>query len=215
MKKEDEILERLERLEELIKPVAESAKSMNELKEELTPRVNELVKHVIVEMAEIDSDFQLSDLTRLGKNMLRNINNLNFALNQLKNVIDFAETAEPLMKITVPYYIARLDDLEQKGVFTLLRGGLDTLEKVAETYTPEEIDQIGVTMLNLFAALKNLGTPQAAEFVDHMAAIPSKVDVSQVEALKAGDLFRAMRDDEVRKGMGLLLQLTKAMAPAK
>lgn len=89
MKKEDEILERLERLEALMTPMAESAKSMNEFKEELTPRVNELVKHVIVELAEIDSDFQLSDMTRLGKNVLRNVNNLNYALNQLKNAIDF------------------------------------------------------------------------------------------------------------------------------
>lgn len=214
MKKEDEILQRLDRLERLMTPMAESARSMNEFKEELTPRVNELVRHVIVELAEIDSDFQLSDLTRLGKNMLRNVNNINYALNQLKNAIDFAETAEPLMKITVPYYIARMDELEQKGVFTLLKTGLGTLEKLAETYTAEEIDEIGTTLINMMGALQKLGSPEAVDFVDHMASIPGKVDVSKTEAVGAMDMFRAMGDEDVRKGMGMLLQLTKAMAPA-
>jgi len=214
MKKEDEILERLERLEALMAPMAESARSMNEFKEELTPRVNELVKHVIIELAEVDSDFQLSDLTRLGKNMLRNVNNLNYSLNQMKNAIDFIDTAEPLMKITVPYYIARLDELEQKGVFDLLQAAFGTLEKLAETYSAEEIDQISTTLINLVGALQKLGTPEAAGFVEHMASIPGKVDLSQSEAPGAMDLFKAMRDEEVRKGVGLLLQLTKAMAPA-
>jgi len=214
MKKEDEILERLERLEALMTPMAESARSMNEFKEELTPRVNELVKHVIIELAEIDSDFQLSDLTRLGKNTLRNVNNINYSLNQLKNVIDFVDTAEPLMKITVPYYIARLDELEQKGVFDLLQAGLGTLEKLAETYSAEEVEQIGATIVNMVGVLQKLGTPEAAEFVDHMASIPGKVDMSQAQALGAVDLFKAMRNEDVRKGMGVLLQLTKAMAPA-
>lgn len=214
MKKEDEILQRLERLEALMTPMAESARSMNEFKEELTPRVNEMVKHVIVELAEIDSEFQLRDLTRLGKNTLRNINNLNYALNQLKNAIDFVDTAEPLMKITVPHFIARLDELERKGVFNLLQAGLGTLEKIAETYSAEEIEQIGATLLTLTGTLQKLGTPQAAGFVDHMASIPGKVDINQTEPVGAGDLFRAMGDEDIRKGMGLLLQLTKAMAPS-
>ncbi|QJB55807.1 DUF1641 domain-containing protein [Pseudodesulfovibrio sp. zrk46] len=213
MTREDEILERLDRLEALMTPMAQSARAMNEFKEELTPRVNELVKHVIVELAEIDSDFQLSDLTRLGKNMLRNINNINYALNQLKNAIDFVDTAEPLMKITVPYYIQRLDELEQKGVFNLLTAGLTTLERLAETYSAEEIEQIGTTLVNLTGALQKLGTPQAASFLDHMASIPGRVDIAELEALGAVDLFKAMADEDVRKGMGLLLQLTKAMAP--
>ncbi len=214
MKKEDEILERLDRLEALMAPMAESARSMNDFKEDFAPRVNELVKHVIIELSEIDGDFHLSDLTRLGKNMLRNVKNMDYALNQMKNAIDFIETAEPLMKITVPHYIARMDELERKGVFRLLSAGLGTLEKLAETYNAEEIDQIGNTMFSLVGALQKLGTPEAAGFVDHMASIPGKVDLTQAEAVGAMDLFRALGNEEVKKGMGVLLQLTKAMAPA-
>jgi len=67
MTQEALILERLDRLEAQIAPVAESARSMRELKEELTPRVSEAVQALIVGLADIESDFQLEDLTFLLK----------------------------------------------------------------------------------------------------------------------------------------------------
>jgi len=48
---------------------------------------------------------------------MRNVNSFNFTLDQLKNVIDFVQTAEPLFKISVPQIIFILDDLEQKAFF--------------------------------------------------------------------------------------------------
>ncbi len=52
MTNEEKILERLERLEEKITPIAESAASIKELKEELTPRLNEGVQALIVGLAD-------------------------------------------------------------------------------------------------------------------------------------------------------------------
>ncbi len=93
MTQEELILERLDRLEAQMAPVAESARSMRELKEELTPRVNEAVQALIVGLADIESDFQVEDLTFLLKKIMRNVNSFNFTLDQLKNVIDFVQTA--------------------------------------------------------------------------------------------------------------------------
>jgi uncharacterized protein YjgD (DUF1641 family) len=64
----------------------------------------------------------------------------------------------------------------------------------------------------MMGALWILGTPEAAGFVEHMAGIPGKIDMSNVEAIGPMDMFRAMKDEEVRKGLAILMQLTKAMA---
>ena len=87
---------------------------------ELAPRVNEAVQALIIELADVEADFQLEDLLFLLKKMMRNIRNLSFALDQMKNLIDFALTAEPLLKSSVPQVISYLDDLEQRGVLRLL-----------------------------------------------------------------------------------------------
>lgn len=62
MNHEEIILNRLEQLEKEIAPLSDSARSISELKDELTPRVNEAVKALIVELADIEADFQLEDL---------------------------------------------------------------------------------------------------------------------------------------------------------
>ena len=89
MKNEDIILDRLDQLKDEIAPVAASARSIQELREELAPRVNEAVKALIIELADIEADFQLEDLLFLIKKTLRNVRNLTFSLDQLKNIIDF------------------------------------------------------------------------------------------------------------------------------
>jgi uncharacterized protein YjgD (DUF1641 family) len=119
MNNEALILERLDRLEQEVAPLADSAKSVAELREQLAPRVNEAVKALIIELADVEADFQLEDLTFFIKKLMRNVKNLTFALEQLKNIIDFALAVEPLLKITVPQVIQLFDKMERKGLLRI------------------------------------------------------------------------------------------------
>jgi len=212
MNHEEIILNRLERLGQQIEPVADSARSISELKDELTPRVNEAVKALIVELADIEADFQLEDLLFFIKKALRNVRNLTYSLDQLKNIIDFVLIAEPLLKSTVPQIIFYMDDLEKKGVFTLLRSCLDIIKKTAETYTAEDMAQIGDGLVKLLGIFKKLTTPEALELMDRAVEIPSRVDLSQAKPAGAWGLLWAMGDPEVKEGLGVLLELTKGLS---
>ena len=97
MNNEQAILERLDAIDEKLRPLAESAISIKELKEELAPRVEEAVKALIIELQDVEADFQLEDLIFLIKKTLRNVRNFTFALEQMQNFVDFALTAEPLL----------------------------------------------------------------------------------------------------------------------
>ena len=215
MNHEDIILNRLERLEQEIAPVADSARSISELKDELTPRVNEAVKALIVELADIEADFQLEDLLFFIKKALRNVRNLTYSLDQLKNIIDFVLIAEPLLKSTVPQVIFFMDDLEKKGVFTLFRSFLEIIKKTAETYTAEDMAQIGEGLVKLFGIFKKLTTPEALEVLDKVAEVPSRVDLSRAKPAGAWGLLWAMGNPEVKDGLGVLLELTKSLAVLK
>ena len=114
MNNEQAILERLDAIDEKVRPLAESAISIKELKEELAPRVEEAVKALIIELQDVEADFQLEDLIFLIKKTMRNVRNFTFALEQLQNLVDFALTAEPLLKESVPQWIASLDQIGTK-----------------------------------------------------------------------------------------------------
>ncbi len=215
LSREDLILERLARLEEKITPLSESARSVSELRDELAPRVNEAVHALIVGLADVEADFQLEDLSFLMKKALRNVNNFNFTLDQLKNIIDFALTAEPLLKSSVPQLIMALDELEQQGVFRMLGVMVDVLKKIAETYSTAEIQQIGDGLVRLLGIVRKLTAPEALDLLERAAAIPAGVDVSRAKPVGAFGLLGAMGDPDVKQGMGVLMELTRGLALLK
>ena len=167
MNNEALILERLERLEQAIAPVTDSAKSVKELKEQLTPRVNEAVQALIVELADVEADFQLEDLTFFIKKLMRNVKNLTFLMEQLKNLIDFVQAVEPLLKTTVPHIISAFDQLEQKGLLRIV------------------------------------------------TKFPAKVDLSQAQEVGLFGMLQALREKEIRQGLGVLLELTRGLSAVR
>lgn len=208
----EQLLERMERLEAQIAPLAQSARAMGELRAELAPRVNEAVKCLITELADVEADFQLEDLLRLIKNAMRNVNNLNFTLDLLKNIIDFVVIAEPLFKTTVPQLIYYMDELEQKGVLRLLNLGLEILRKIGTTYSQEEMKQIAHGLVRMVGILKTVTTPECLDVLERAARIPAEADFAGAKPAGPIGLIGAMGNWQVRQGLGVMLELTKAAA---
>src|SRR5208337_645274 len=143
------ILQQLDYLSKEISSLSDSARSLQELRDELSPRVNEAVKVLIRELAEVEPDCTLEDLGYLLKNVMRSVRNINWSLDQLKNFIDFLRTVEPLLKSSVPQSINYLDQLERDGIFGILSTMLGVMQKIARTYTQEDFEQIGDGLVRL------------------------------------------------------------------
>lgn len=210
-----EVIERLIRLEEQVAPLAETAAAVAELRDELTPRVNEAVHALIVELADVEADFQLEDLMHLLKNGMRNVRNLNFALDQLKNLIDFAVVAEPLLKTTVPQMIGFLDGLERKGVFRLLTLGLEVATRIGATYTTEQLQQIAEGLVRLVDIAHRLTEPAALDLLAKIADVPSAVNLAEAKPVGLWTLPGALSDDRVKAGLGVVMALTRGLGAVK
>ena len=215
MTNEEKILERLERLEEKITPIAESAASIKELKEELTPRLNEGVQALIVGLADVEADFQLEKLVYLIKKVMRNMDNFSFALDMLHSFIDLAINAEPLLKSTVPQFISFLDDLEQKHVFKMLSIVLDVIKDITNKYTPEEIEQISKGLGKLVDSLGNLTDSKSVELFEKASKIPASINLEDSKPAGPFSMLMAMNDQDIKQGLGVLLELTKGLSLLK
>jgi len=215
MTNEQAMMERLDRLEKEIFVLTDTARSLRELRDDVTPRVNETVQALIKGLVEIEADFQLEDLTFLMKKVLRNIRNMTWSIDQLKNLVDFLRTVEPLLKSTVPQAIAHLDMLEHQGVFQIMASMLGVLQEIAQTYTPRDIDQIGNGLVNLVGVAKKLTAPQALNLLHRAAEIPITVDLSQAKEVGPFGMVFALGNSEIKQGMGVLLELTKGLSLLK
>lgn len=215
MSDEKLILEQLDQLGKEVSSLTDSARSLRELRDELSPRVNEAVKVLIRELSDVEPEFSLEDLTFLIKNLMRNVRNINWSLDQLKNLIDFLRTVEPLLKCSVPQTIACLDQLERQGVFKIISIMLTTMGKISQTYTVEDFEQIAEGMVRLVGIAKELTSPNALSFVEKAAGIPARLDLSDAKPVGVFDAAFSLRNPQVKQGMGVLLELTKGLALLK
>ena len=215
MNNEEMILQRLDRLEAALVPLSELSRTLSELKEDLTPLMNSGFRILMQELQDVESAFQLEDLFRLLKRSLRSIRNLTYSLEQLENVIDFVTTVEPLLKSSVPQVIHYLDGLEQDGVFRTYGAMLSVRAKIAKQYTPEDFELMGDAFTSLLGLLKKLAKPEVLAVLDKLAEIPGCLDLGGCESVGPVGLLRASYSDEMKQGLGVLIELTKALGKLK
>lgn len=215
MTTEEQILERLDRIEAQLAPISKSANSLQELREDLIPLSGQAFRLVIRELEDVESGFQLEDLLAMLKRFLRSVKHITFTLDQLENVVDFVTIIEPLLKSAVPQVINYLDDLEQRGVLRIITSMLDVRAKIAEAYSPEDVDQIGDGAVVALGLAKKLSDPKAVEFLEKFASLPSKVDLAGAKPVGPFGMLGALSSKEARQGLGILMELTKAMGGLK
>jgi len=209
------ILQRLDRIESQLSPLTDSMKSMNELKEDLTPLAGNAVKLLIRELQDVESSFQLKDLLDMLKQLLRSVRNIDYSLKQLGNIVDFVTTLEPLLRGSVPQLIHYLDELEQRGVFRVINATLGVRAKIAKAYTPEDIDVIGDGLVALLGLAKKLTTPQTIALLEGLAELPVSVDLAAAKEVGPFGLLKASSSKEVKEGLGVLMELTKGLGKLK
>jgi uncharacterized protein YjgD (DUF1641 family) len=209
------ILDRLESIETQIAPLAQNAKEVKELKDDLMPLSNQAIQLIINEMEEVESAFQLEDLMVLIKRMLRSVKNITYVLGQLENIIDLVNTMEPLLKSAVPQMINYLDDMERKGIFRIIQATLDLRAKFAQAFSPEQIDHIGDSLISLLKLTEKLADPRAIAFLEKIAEVPASVDLTTSKKVGPIGLLRACSTTEVQQGLGVLMELTKGIGRIK
>ena len=211
MTNEEMILEKLERLETQIQPLIKTSEKFAELKNDLIPIGNHATALLINELTEVEAGFQLEDFMSLTKEAMRNTQNFIFALKQMASIIEFVKDLEPLLKSAVPQIINYLDELEQKGVFRIIRATVDLRTKIAATYTAEDIEVMGDGLVALLGLTKSLSDPKVIELLEKLSQIPSKVELKNAKSVGIFGLASAGFNPEISKGLGVLMELTKAM----
>ena len=207
--------ERIENMEENLSILTESANSINELKEDLAPRVTELVQALIVELSDIEEDFNIDDLIYLVKKVLRNINNFDFVLEQTTNLVDFVVSVEPLLKITVPEVTQRLDELDQKGIFKIFLFLIDVSCKISEQINEEDYEKMSASIVRLSVALKKFLTGPGVDLIERFISMTEKINTDKADKVGAIGLLTAISDAKVQEGLGVALELTRNLSHLK
>jgi len=221
MTNEEVILERLARIEERLEGVArveeqlaafnKPFENLSDLGRDLSLLMDPAVRRLTEELVEVEIGFQSEDFFALMKRFLPSLKYLTWSLEQLENLVDWWEDMEPVLKLAVPKLIDYLDHLEQKGIFRINAAVLEMYGKIAANYAPEDIDAIGDGFVLMHGLVKKLSNPELIQFLERLVEVPLEVRLDKVKPVGPLGLAWKMRSPECRQGLGVMLELTRAL----
>lgn len=215
MKNEDLILQKLEFMEAEIKAIRETRLEMKELVEDMSPLMKSGFQHMLAELGKVDHGFQLEDSFLLMKRFLRNMKHMAYLMDQMENAIEFVHTMEPMAKSAMHQGIRFLGELEQKGVFRTYEAMLDVRAKVAQQYGPEDIEEMSDNFVQMLGLLKKLATPEFIALMEKMAELPKAMELDKAEPVGPVGMIKALQDPDLKEGLGVGLQMAKALKTLK
>lgn len=186
------------------------AAAMDELKNDLLPIGNQLVRLSIDQLAEIGSDFQLEDLLFLVKRLLRDTKLFSDLMDRLESAVDLVDDLQSIGTQAFHQTSLSLDRLEREGYFTFARGGWRILEKIVSEFGEEDINALGDNIVVILNTVKSMTQPEIMNFV-HNTLLVAEGEVEKPVDISYGGLVRQMRDPAVRRGLALTMRVLQVV----
>ncbi len=123
----------------------------------------------------------------------------------------FAELT-PILRIVMAEGTSRLDALEKKGYFAFGREVMSLGERVIEGFSPEDVRRLGDAIVTILGTVRALTQPEVLAVAGEAAAAMGRAD--DVEPLGLFGMVRATRDNDVQKGMALMMEVMRHVGRA-
>jgi uncharacterized protein YjgD (DUF1641 family) len=208
-------LEGVDRMEQQMAAFAGPWENLSDLGRDLSLLMDPAVRKLTEEMVEVEIGFQIEDFFDLVKRLLPRLKYLSWSLDQLENLIDWWADMEPLLKLAVPKLIDYLDGLEQKGIFRINAAVIEMYGKIAANYDAEDIDAMGDGFVRMHGVVKKLSNPELIQFLEKLIDIPLNLKLEEARPAGPFGLLWRLRSQECQEGLGVLVELTKALSKLK
>jgi len=184
--------------------------AFNELKDDLIPIANQMIKITIDELAEIGTEFSGEDLLFLMKRVLRDTQLLIKSLNHLEALMGLADEANILGKQIFSTAVEKLDELERKGYFKFANQSIKLMDRVVEEFDEDSMDQLADNIVPMMKTVKKITQPEVIGLADRAldALATNEHDKKPPSMLQ---ILGKMRDPDVRKGLSKMLSLLEAV----
>ncbi len=203
--------QKLDYLTELLEEQRKRQEAFDDLKRDFTPIVNQMVNLAIEELDDIGADFVLEDLLYLLKRVVRNTKLWIKMMDRVEAAMDLADEAEILSTQVFNSAVETLDQLERKGYFTFMQGGMDIMERIVTEFGEEDIRALGDNIVTILMTVRNMTQPEILSFANN-AVDAIREEEGSDETPSAMNLLRELSDPQVRRGLAKMINMVKSFA---
>lgn len=205
------LYEKIDALSQHFEAQQQRQEEWNELKGDLIPIANHMIKLSIDELAEIGTEFQSEDLLFLVKRLLRDTPLLVGLLERLESTVDLVDETQLIGQQVFNEAVVTLDRLERDGYFAFARGGWQIIEKVVSEFSEDDIQALGDNVVTILKTVRSLTQPEIMTLTNNaLSAIQEQPSVE--DDVSMWSLMRDLSDPKTRRGLARLLSIVQVLA---
>ncbi len=208
----DEINKKLDIILEEIELQKRHRREMEDLKDDLFRVGKDLYETAVVELEEVHDHINTGDILHLGKKLLRNVNNLNKAFDQIESTRDFLRDVSPLVRESIIDLMNKFDEIDRKGYFQFVKELQKAADNVVTSFTPNDVKLLGDNLVTILNTLKNLTQPDMLQAINNAVAVYKNIDVKVDEKVSLFSLMKELNSPEVKRGLAVGLKFLKNLA---
>ena len=183
---------------------------LDDLKSDMFPIVNHMIKLSIDELAEIGDEFQIEDLLYMLKRMMRNTSLILAMFNRLEAIMGVADEAELLGKQVFNFTVEELNRLERQGYFGFAREGWGILQRIVTEFSEGDVQALGDNIVTILTTIRNMTQPEIMALANNAIGAIQE-DIPETTKVSIWTIVRELGDPKVRRGMVRMMNLLKAL----
>lgn len=204
--------EKLDFLTEQMKRQQQQQREFKELKDDMALIGKDMFNAAVTELQDVAPYFDTGDIIHLVKRLLRNVRNLNKMLEHMESAQDLFNDLQPLGKQIYIEIMETLNELDRKGYFEFFSEAAKIVDTVVTSFSVEDVRLLRENITTILLTVKSMTQPEMLSSVNNALSFFGKMDIDIDQDIRMMDLFRRMRDPEVKKGMAFMLEFVKSMA---
>jgi uncharacterized protein YjgD (DUF1641 family) len=182
----------------------------DELKQDMIPIANHMIKLTIDELAEIDPEFELADLLYLVKRILRNMPLILSMFDRFEALMGITDEVELLGKQVFSTVVENLDQMERDGYFAFAREGWGIIDRVVSEFSEDDVKALGDNVVTILTTVRNMTQPEIMAMANN--AIGAIQEVPQETATPSVlSLLRELSNPKTRRGMARMINLLQIL----
>lgn len=208
----DEINQKLDIILEEIELQKKHRREMEDLKDDLFRVGKDLYETAVVELEEVHDHLNTGDILHLGKKLLRNVNNLNKAFDQMESTRDFLRDVSPLVRESILDLMKKLDEFDRKGYFQFVKELQNAADNVVTSFTTEDVKHLGDNIVTILNTIKNLTQPDMLAAINNAVSVYKNIDLKVESKVSLFSLIKELNSNEAKRGLAVGLKFLKNLA---
>jgi dissimilatory sulfite reductase related protein len=137
---------------------------------------------------------------------------LAYLVRQQEKTSELIAEMTPILREVMGTATTKLDDLEKRGYFAFGKELVGLGERVVEGFEPDDVRKLGDAVVGILQTVRAMTQPRILEIAGEASAVLENSD--DAEPLGLLGMVRATRDDDVQKGMAVMMEVMRHVGRA-